>query len=123
MTMTTYLADKFLDHVLGVAAYTAPGTVWAAPHIGNPTDTGAASPATETTRKAVSFAAASGKSSSATGTPISWTGLAATETWTHIVFHDASTGGNPLLYEALVAPANVTIGGSADLTSATVTAT
>lgn len=90
--ITVYLANKLLDHIGRNVAYTPPAAVYVKAHIGSPGAAGAGNPSLQTTRLAVSFAAAASGSMSANTTP-EWT-LNATETITHVSFWDASTGGN-----------------------------
>lgn len=92
--ITTYLANALLNHVGRNVAYTPPATVYAKAHIGDPGATGANNASLQTTRLALSFAAAASGSMSANTTP-EWT-LNATETISHVSFWDASTGGNCL---------------------------
>jgi hypothetical protein len=94
--ITTYLANKLLDHVGRNVAYTPPATVYAKAHIGDPGAAGAGSPSAQTTRLALSFAAAASGSMSANTTP-EWT-LNATETISHVSFWDTAgpAGGNCL---------------------------
>ena len=121
---SNYLENAVLDHVFRNTTLTSPTTVYVKMHTGGPGEDCTSNPATETTRKALTFAAASGGSIAATGTPVaSWTSLAATETWTHFSIWDHLTAGNPLAYAALDASMAVTSGGNAQLDSITVTQT
>lgn len=94
--ITAYLANKLLDHVGRNVAYTPPAVVYAKAHLGDPGATGANNASAQTTRLALSFAAAASGSMSANTTP-EWT-LNATETITHVSFWDAAgpAGGNCL---------------------------
>ncbi|AER48656.1 hypothetical protein ARES_34 [Mycobacterium phage Ares] len=92
--ITSYLANKLLDHVGRNVAYTPPAVVYAKAHTGDPGASGASNASAQTTRLAVSFAAAAGGTMTANTTP-EWT-LNATETITHVSFWDASSGGNCL---------------------------
>ncbi|AER48947.1 hypothetical protein SEA_SUIGENERIS_33 [Mycobacterium phage Suigeneris] len=103
--ITAYLANKLLDHVGRNVAYTPPAVVYAKAHLGDPGATGAANASAQTTRLALSFAAAASGSMSANTTP-EWT-LNATENISHVSFWDAPTGGNCLW----TAAASVTKGG------------
>ena len=124
MPASNYLNNKLLDHTFRNTAWTSPTTVYVQMHIGDPGADCVNNGAAETTRKALTFAAASGGSIAATGTPVaSWTSLAATETWTHFSIWDHLTAGNPLAYAALDASMSVTSGGNAQLDSITVTHT
>lgn len=91
--ITAYLANKLLDHVGRNVAYTPPAVVYAKAHTGA-TAAGTANASLQTTRLALSFAAAASGSMSANTTP-EWT-LNATETIAAVSFWDAATGGNCL---------------------------
>lgn len=62
-------------------------------HVGDPGAAGTANVAAETDRALVTWGAASSNAASNTATA-SYTSVAATETWTHCTFWDASTAGN-----------------------------
>ncbi|MDX2702151.1 hypothetical protein PV350_04730 [Streptomyces sp. PA03-6a] len=79
---------------------------WLKLHVGAPGAAGTANPATETTRKNPSFAAASG-ASKATSADAVWTAVAGTEDYTHFSMWTASSGG--------------TFGGSGTITANAVT--
>lgn len=69
---------------------------YAKPHVGDPGAAGTANPATETTRKLVSWGAASGATVSSNA-QVQWTNVAvtgATEDWTYLSFYSASSGGS-----------------------------
>jgi hypothetical protein len=123
MSISNYLELQLLDTLDGSGqAYSASATFLKL-HLGDPGEDGTANPAVETTRKAITFNAAS--TVSTVGTKVSagaeWTNVAATETYTHWSMWDASTGGNPLWYGALSAPAAVTAGDTFEITSLTLT--
>lgn len=118
MTISNYAELKLLDHVTGRAAFTAPSSVYLKLHIGDPGEDGTANPATETTRKLVSFSAASSGSIAGSGT-VEWTNVAGSETYTHWSMWDASTSGNCLWTGALSASASVTAGDTFQVTSIT----
>lgn len=92
--ISSYLANKLLDHTLRNTAYTPPTTVYAKIHTsaGEPGAAGTSNASAQTTRVAVSFAAASGGSSSMSAA-IDFT-LNASETIAYVTFWDASTSGN-----------------------------
>lgn len=85
--LSTFGANSVLD---GTAI---PATLHAKLHIGNPTAAGTANPATETTRKSFTRAAASGGATSNAGA-LQWTSYPAAEDPTFITLWDASSGGN-----------------------------
>lgn len=65
---------------------------WIKMHVGVPGAAGTTNPATETTRKQATFAAASA-GSMATNAQLAWTNVAGTETYTHYSMWTASTAG------------------------------
>jgi hypothetical protein len=86
-----------------------PTTLHAKMHIGDPTVSGAAAPAAETDR--VSFT----RTTSTVGTcsnvaALTWTAVAAAETYSHITLWDAATSGNAWWFGPLVTPRAVLVG-------------
>lgn len=118
MSISNYAENKLLD-TLGNTSF-AVTTAYVKLHTGDPGEDGTANGATETSRKSVSWnAAASGsKSSSAT---LTWTNVAATETYSHWSMWDNTTGGNCLWTGALSSTASVTAGDTFEITSLTLT--
>lgn len=90
--ISTYLANKLLDHTFRNVAYTPPATIYAKMHVGDPGAAGTANASAQTTRVATTFAAAAAGAIAISNTP-EFT-LNATETITHVSFWDASTAGN-----------------------------
>ena len=118
MSISNYAENKILDHVVGEAAWTMPTTVYVKLHTGDPGEAATSNAATETTRKAASWSAAS-SGSIATDATIEWTNVSTTETYTHWSLWDASTAGNALWTGALSASAAVTAGDTFQITSLT----
>lgn len=118
MSISNYAENKLLD-TFGNTSF-AVTTAYVKLHIGDPGEDGTANAATEATRKAVSWAVASGGSKSSSAT-LSWTNVAATETYSHWSMWDNSTGGNCLWYGALSSNAAVTLGDTFEITSLTLT--
>jgi hypothetical protein len=118
MSISNYAENKILDHVTGEAAWTMPTTVYVKLHTGDPGEAATSNAATETTRKAASWSAAS-SGSIATNATIEWTNVSTTETYTHWSLWDASTAGNALWTGALSASAAVTAGDTFQITSLT----
>lgn len=89
-------------------------------HTGDPGEDGTANAAAETTRKAVTFSAASGGSMASSAT-VEWTNVSTTEIYTHWSMWDTvgPTGGNCLWTGALGASASMTAGDTFQLTSLT----
>lgn len=102
--LSDYAEGKVLDYVFAGGTFTQPTTRAIKLHTGPPGDAGTANAATETTRKAVTFAAASGGATSSSA-QAQWTGYNAggggtgggqTETITHWSMWDSTTTGNCL---------------------------
>lgn len=87
-------------------------------HTGDAGEAGTTNAATEATRKAISFSAASSGSMASSAT-VEWTNVAATETYSHWSLWDATTGGNCLWTGALSSSAAVTAGDTFQITSLT----
>lgn len=99
----TTLANKWLD-MLSATAFTAPAGAFIKLHTADPGSAGAtAAAAGDTTRKSITYAAASAGSKAMNGTLPVWTNVSTTETISHISSWDASTAGNFLFSAALTA--------------------
>lgn len=85
-------AASILD-ALGNATAWSVATPYIKLHVGDPGASGTANAATETTRKLVSFGAASGGAIS-NDAALTWTAVAGSEDYTHFSLWDASTAGN-----------------------------
>jgi hypothetical protein len=118
MSISNYAELKILDHLTGTASWTAPSTVYIKLHTGDAGEAGTTNAATETTRKAASWSAASSGSISTSAT-LEWTNVAATETYSHWSAWDNSTAGNCLWTGALSSSAAVTAGDTFQITSLT----
>jgi hypothetical protein len=112
MSISNYLELELLDHVFGVGSYTAPAGVYVKLHLGDPGETGTGNPAAETDRVQATFGTPAASGSISNTVAIQWTGLAATETLTHLSLWDASTAGNCLWTGALTGSVNVSSGGT-----------
>lgn len=118
MSISNYAENKLLDTLRNTSfAVTTP---YVKLHLGDPGEDGTANAATETTRKSISFSAASGGSMASSAT-VEWTNVSTTETYTHWSLWDASTGGNCLWSGALSSSAAVTAGDTFQITSLTLT--
>lgn len=113
---SNYLENELLDHMLGTGAFTAPTNVYVKLHTGDPGEDCTLLPATEATRKVVTFAAASGGTASSSSAA-TWTSVSTTETYSHWSLWDASTAGNPLCYGALGSSVAVTAGDNFEIAS------
>lgn len=122
--------SDYLENAIGNAlrgggngtSFTAPAAVYAKLHTGDPGEAGTSNAATETTRKAVEFGAASSGVISLSNSP-SWTNVAATETYSHISLWDNISAGNCLGAGALTSSVSVTAGDTFNLTALTYTFT
>lgn len=96
------------------AALDSTGAVysWVQLHIGSPGSAGTSNVATNTTRKQVTWGAASGGTMSNTNTP-TWTAVPATETYTHFTVWTLSSGG-AFGFSGTVAGGGVTAGNDFD---------
>ncbi len=113
----------------GIAAATANGwidglsTLYAKLHTGDPGAAGTANASAETSRKQMTFAAASGGSATQTGT-VSWTTWSAgTETITDISYWTAATNGTFKGSFQLTANKPMTNGDTLDLSGCTLAVT
>lgn len=116
----TTLANKWLDMLAGTAFSSAPSNTYAKLHTGDPGSAGTSNASAETTRKLLTWSAASAGSKAITATLPQWTPWAAgSETISHVSVWDASTSGNFLYSYALTASKAVTNGDTFNLTSHT----
>jgi hypothetical protein len=104
------IANSLLDALLNATAYTGPATIYMQLHTGSPGAAGTSNVASNTTRKAIGFAAAA-SGSIASDTDADWTNVPAAETYSHHSLWDASSGGNFLASGTLTANA-VAVGDS-----------
>lgn len=111
---TTYLGNALLNHALGTSAFAQPGGVHAAMHTADPTVAGNVSPATETDRIDMGAFDAASAGATANTNAATLSAVSTTEVYTHVVLHDASSGGNPLLFGALTTPKSMTAGDDAE---------
>jgi len=101
--ISDYLANELLDAVGNNGSF-AVATVYVQLHVGDPSSNGTANPATETTRKAASFGAASGGVLTSDAA-VSWTNIAGSEDATFFTAWDAETAGNFLFSGTITANA------------------
>ena len=90
--LASAVAASMLDAFLNATAYTGPANVYLKLHVGDPGAAGAANAAVETTRKEVTFGAASGGAITSDNAP-SWTNVAGTEDYTHVSLWTAAAAG------------------------------
>jgi len=104
------IANSILGYLTGGGAPTAIAACYVKLHTGDPGSAGTGNAATETTRKAPTWGAASGGAIT-NSADVAWTNVAATETITHISYWTASSGGTFLADDALDTPAALSAGG------------
>jgi hypothetical protein len=118
MSISNYAELKILDHTTGRSAWTMPTTVYVKLHTADAGEVGTGAPATNATRTAVSWNAASSGSIASSGS-VTWTNVSTTETYTHWSLWDSSTAGNCLWTGALSSSASVVAGDTFQITSLT----
>ena len=90
--LSNYLCNSFLDALANNTSY-AVAQVYVKLHVGDPGSAATANAATETTRKSVSFGAASA-GAIASDADISWTNIAGSQDATHFSAWDNVSAGN-----------------------------
>lgn len=112
MPVSTYLANKLLDHVLRNVSYTPPATVYLALYTSNPTaaDTGTEVSGGSYARVAVTFAAAATRATSNSAVIDTPSASASWGTPTHYGIRDAAAAGNLLFFGERPAPAEIPSG-------------
>jgi len=117
------LANKWLDMLAGTA-FTAPSSANVKLHTADPGSAGTTAASAETTRKALTWSAASAGSKAIAATLPSWTSWAAgTETISHMTVWDNISAGNFLYSFALTASKSVANGDTLNLTAHTISFT
>lgn len=102
--LSDYAEPKILDVLFNNTAFGAVANVYMKLHIGDPGDAGTSNAATETTRKEVTFGAASGGTIS-NDAQIQWTSVAGSEDYTHFSLWDHVSAGNCLFTGTITANA------------------
>lgn len=90
--ISSYLADELLDAVGNASSFSV-GTVYIKLHIGDPGANGTSNAATETTRKSVSFGAASAGTLT-NDADITWTNISGSQDATFFSAWDNASAGN-----------------------------
>lgn len=121
-SMSDYLENAIADAVANGTTFTALSTLYVKLHTGSPGEAGTGNAATETTRKAVTFGAASGGVSTSDNSQ-QWTSYPAAETVSHVSLWDASTNGNCIFTGALTASRTMAIGDTLDIATGAITVT
>ena len=117
--LSAYTANKFLD-ALGNATAFSVTTPYIKLHVGDPGANGTSNPATETTRKSVSFGVASA-GSIVSDADITWTNIAGSEDATHFTAWDNLTAGN-FLFSGTITGNPYTAGDTYTIASGSLTA-
>jgi hypothetical protein len=101
-------AEGILNAIGNATNYTAPTAFWIKMHIGDPGAAGTSNPAVNTTRKQVSFGAATG-GAIANDTAVTWTTgeVTTTEDYTHWTGWTASAAGTFIGSGTVTAPSAV----------------
>lgn len=101
--LSDYAENKLLNHILGVAAFTMPTTIYMALFTTNPTDAGTGTEVTGNgyARKSVAFSTATTGTTSNPADVLFATPTGAWGTVTHFGLYDALTGGNLLWHGPL----------------------
>lgn len=118
MSISNYAELALLDTLSGTSFSVA--ATYVKLHTGDPGETGTSNAASNTSRQAASWSAASA-GAKATSATITWTNVSATETYTHWSLWDNATAGNCLWSGALSTSASVTAGDTFQITSLTLT--
>jgi len=116
--ISNYAENKLLDTLRNQSFSVA--NVYVKLHTGDPGEAGTSNAAAETTRREVTFSAASSGSMASSAT-VEWTNVSTTETYSHFSLWDNSTAGNCLWKGALSSSAAVTAGDTFQITSLTLT--
>ena len=117
--LSAYLCNSFLNALGNNTSY-AVTQVYVKLHVGDPGSAATANAATETTRKSVSFAAASA-GAIASDADISWTNIAGSQDATHFSSWDSLTAGN-FLFSGTITGNAYTAGDTYTITSGNLSA-
>lgn len=102
--------NKFLDAWAGRTTYSANAAVYAKLHLGDPGSAGTNNAAANTTRQQVTFGSAAASGAISNTAAIEWLSVSNSETYTHVSFWTASSGGTFLGSDDLSSSAAVTAG-------------
>ena len=116
--ISSYLANAWLN-ALGNATSFSVTTPYIKLHVGDPGSAGTSNAATETTRKSVSFAAAS-NGALASDADVTWTNIAGSQDATHFTAWDNETAGN-FLFSGTITGNAYTAGDTYTISSAGLT--
>lgn len=112
--MTTGLssatAQGILNEMCNAGSWTIPTSFWVKLHTGDPGAAGSSNAGSNTTRQSAAFSSAAAAGTITTSADVTWTSVSATESYSHVSFWDASTGGNLIATDNLEATRGVTAG-------------
>jgi hypothetical protein len=117
--ISTYLANKWLDALGNNTAFSVTAC-YVKLHVGDPGTAGTANAATETTRKSVSFAAAS-NGSIASDADVTWTNISGSQDATYFTAWDGITDGT-FLFSGTITGNAYTAGDTYTISSGSLTA-
>ena len=112
--ISTYLANKILDHTLKNTSYSPPATVYLGLYTSNPNNdnSGTEVSGNNYSRTSISFSSASGKTTSNSAPVVTASASGSWGTVTHFGILDAASSGN-LLYYGSFASSNLVSSGQA----------
>src|SRR5574342_997776 len=99
--LSSTVANAILDAYCRSVAWTEPAEFWVKLHVGDPGSAGANNAAGETTRKQITFSAASGGTITNSADAVWLNYPNGTDTISHVSFWDASTSGTFIGSDAL----------------------
>jgi hypothetical protein len=91
-------------------SWTVPTSFWVKLHLGDPGAAGSSNAASNTTRQSASFSSAAAAGTITTSADVTWTSVSATESYSHVSFWDASSGGTLIATDNLEVTRGVTAG-------------
>ena len=103
------IANSWLDGLCRSVTWTEPAAFYIKLHTGDPGSAGTSNAASETTRQAVTFSAASAGAIT-NSAAVTWTNVSNSETYSHVSFWDASSAGTFLGSDGLAVSRAVTAG-------------
>lgn len=113
-------ANAILDALARGSDYPGNAAVWVKLHTGDPGSAGTSNAAGNTTRQQATFAAASA-GANASNADVAWTNVSTAETYSHVSFWTASSGGTFLGSIQLTASKTVAIGDTFTIPSGSLT--
>jgi hypothetical protein len=110
-SFSAQVRNAWLDALARGEAY-ANAQIWVKLHLGDPGAAGTLLPAAETTRQLGAFAVAAAGGEISNTAALTWTNVAASETYSHVSLWSGETSGLFLGSDQLPAPVAVVAGGS-----------